>query len=52
MSKKRYTRKQLYNLWVKWVDETGINCQEFFEKYNLKGSFVHWLEEKEKTEVK
>ena len=50
-SDKRYSLKQLRDLWVQWVDECNINCQEFFEKYNLKGSFMVWLENKEK-EVK
>lgn len=47
MKKKRYTRKQLFDLWVVWIDECNINAQEFFEKYNLEGSFIHWLEQRE-----
>jgi len=48
MRKKRYTLRQLFELWVIWVDEQNINCQEFFEKYNLEGSFIVWLEKREK----
>ena len=50
-SDKRYSLKQLRDLWVQWIDECNINVQEFYEKYNLKGSFMVWLEDKEK-EVK
>ena len=47
---KRYTLKQLYNLWVVWVDEYDINCQELFDKYNLDGSFINWLETRARQE--
>jgi hypothetical protein len=45
--KRRYTSKQLYDLWIQWVDECNINAQEFYRKYNLEGSFINWLEKRE-----
>ena len=48
---KRYSLKQLRELWIIWVSEKNINCQEFFEKYKLEGSFVVWLENRERKEV-
>lgn len=48
--KRKYSLKQLRDLWVNWVDEKNINCQEFFEIYNLDGSFVLWLEKQENKE--
>ena len=48
MRKKRYTLRQLFDLWVVWVSDKNIRCQEFYEKYNLEGSFVYWLEKREK----
>ena len=45
--RKRYTFKQLYDLWIMWIEECHINTQEFYEKYNLEGSFIHWLEKRE-----
>jgi hypothetical protein len=47
--KNRYTLKQLCNLWIIWLTENNINIQEFYEKYNLEGSFIYWLEKKKKT---
>lgn len=44
--KKKFSIKQLYNLWIEWVQETDINIQDMFRRYNLKGSFVKWLENK------
>jgi len=44
---KRYSLRQLHYLWIDWVNENDIPCQELFERYNLKGSFTYWLEHKE-----
>lgn len=44
--RENYTFKQLYDLWIVWLDECNINAQEFYEKYKLEGSFIHWLEER------
>jgi len=49
---KVFSLKQLRELWVVWVDEKDINCQEFFEIYNLEGSFVKWLEDRERKITK
>ena len=46
--RRRYSLKQLYYLWIEWVNEKDILCQEFFKKYNLDGSFIVWLEKREK----
>ena len=48
-SAKRYSLKQLYNLWIEWVEKYNISCQKFYEEYGLPGSFITWLEEREKN---
>jgi hypothetical protein len=50
--KVRYTLKQLHSLWIEWVNKYDINCQKFFQDNGLPGSFVMWLNEREKLNGK
>ena len=44
VSTKRYSLKQLYQLWIEWGSEKDIMFQKMFRVFKLDGSFVHWLE--------
>ncbi len=46
---KKYSLKELYNLWIEWIDKYNISVQKFYEEYGLPGSFIKWLEEREKN---
>jgi hypothetical protein len=48
-SAKRYSLKQLYNLWDEWIKTTNICDVTWYEKTGLPGSFIKWLEEREKN---
>lgn len=41
---KKYTLKELYDLWIIWGDQKNISFQKMFRIFKLDGSFVHWLE--------
>ncbi len=47
ISAKRYSLKQLYDLWIVWGDEKDISFQKLFREFNLDGSFIKWLEYRE-----
>jgi hypothetical protein len=57
-STKRYSLKQLYNLWIEWAEKIkkenfyNLSTLKFFEKNGLDSSFIKWLEEREKNEEK
>lgn len=44
---KRYSLKQLHQLWIDWGSEFNISFQKMFREYNLPGSFTSWLEKRE-----
>lgn len=46
---KRYSLKELYNLWIEWTEKYNIRVQKFYEEYGLPRSFIVWLEEREKS---
>lgn len=48
ISAKKYSLKQLYNLWIEWGDKYDISFQKMFREYNLPGSFTNWLEKRER----